>query len=156
MRRKISSSATNFYKVLFSLPISAIILINLFFGLVNLHFLQLFLSLLFGIIGFYILRWIFDWKKIEITETGVFISRTNFWDTSEIFVSFDQIQFASGQFASEGFWAGGNPEFVSIKFSILTEFGDKVWFIPKTRFFAFSAHPIIEEINQKIKSTYLN
>jgi hypothetical protein len=52
---------------------------------------------------------------------------------------------------SEIRWINVHP--VSLHLRRSSEFGDSIMFIPKTRFFGFSAHPVVAEIEQLIAAT---
>jgi hypothetical protein len=143
MRREISSSITNLYKVLFLLVPVIIIALNLYNTLIDSSSRQIFLTSGSMLFGFFIMRWALNWKKVELTDNGIFISSANFFNDKEIFVPFDQIEVAW-----QDFWLRGNPEFVSIKLSALTSFGNKIWFIPKSRFFPNVEHPVVKELNR--------
>jgi len=143
MRREISSSITNLHKVLFLLIPVAMISINLYYTLIDSSSRQIFLTSVSMLLGFFIVRWALNWKKVELTDKGIFVSTTKILNDKEIFVPFDQIEIVR-----QGFWTRGTPEFVNIKFLVTTSLGNKIWFIPKTRFFATFEHPVVGELNR--------
>lgn len=143
MRREISSSITSVYMVFLILICICLISMSLFRTLFDPNSLNIFLSSLSMLLGFFIGRWALNLKRVEIAEKGVYISSDNVFDEREIFVPFEEIEIAH-----QSFWAQKNPEIVKIKFLVTTSFGKTIWFIPKTRFFGFSKHPIVEELNR--------
>ena len=143
MRREISSSVTGFYKVSVLLLFAVIIAAGLFENLVRPETFGILFCSLSMIAGFFIVRWALNWKKVEISEKGIFVYNADFFNDTEIFVPFDQIESAG-----QSYWTRGSPELVSIRFSAPTPFGDKIWFVPKTRFFPLFAHPVVDEINR--------
>ncbi len=146
MRREISSSITSVIMVFAIITISIIILSSLYRTLLFPESLNIFLSSLSMLLGFFIGRWILNLKRVELAEKGIYISSDIFFDNREIFVPFEEIEIVH-----QSFFAQKNPEFVSIKFLVTTSFGKKIWFIPKTRFLGSSKNPIVEELNQTIK-----
>ncbi len=145
MRREISSSITSLYMVFVILIFVIIISVSLYRTLFAPDSLNIFLSSLTMLLGFFIGRWTLRWKRLEVAEKGIYISSDNFFDDREIFVSFEEIDIVH-----QSFWAKKNPEIVSIRFLVTTSFGNKIWFIPKARFSGFSKHPIVEELNRII------
>ena len=143
MGREISSSITTLYKVFTILIFAVLISISLYRTLFAPDSLNIFLSSLAMSFGFFIGRWLLNWKMVELTDKGIYISSDYFFDDREIFVPFEQIDSVHQSFLTRG-----NPELVSIKFLEMTSFGKKIWFIPKTRYFPVLKHPVVEEINR--------
>jgi hypothetical protein len=148
MRRRISSSTTVLYKIILLILIVIMIAVNLFRTLYHPDTLQIFLASLSMLLGFFIARGALNWKEVELTEKGIIIASTNFVNYKEIFVPFEQIELVHQSFLTRG-----NPEFVSIEFFESTSFGKKIWFLPKSRFFTFTNHPIVAELNQLVNKT---
>ena len=143
MRREISSPMTILYTLFLILIFVVIISISLYRTLFAPDSLNIFLSSLAMLLGFFIGRWVLGWKRVEIAEKGIYISSDNFFDDREIFVPFNQIDTVQ-----QSIWTRGNPELISVKFSVTNLFGDKIWFIPRTRSFPLQKHPIVEELNR--------
>jgi hypothetical protein len=146
MRHQISSSITAVFKVLLLLFIVIIISLNLIGSLMTPDSRQFFFTSLSMLLGFFIARWALTWKKVEIAEKGIFVTEINFGNGKEIFVPYEQIEIVKQNILGQG-----SPEFVSIKFLGSTSFGDKIWFVPKTRFFTFFNHPIVKEMNRLVQ-----
>jgi hypothetical protein len=146
MRREISSSITSIVMVFAIVIIAIIIPISLYRTLLFPESLNIFLSSLSMLTGFFTGRWILNLKRVELTEKGLYISSDIFFDNREIFVAFEEIESVH-----QSFFARKKPEIVSIKFLVNTSFGRKIWFIPKTRFLGSSTHPIVAELNAAIK-----
>lgn len=146
MRREISSSITSVVMVFAIITISIIILSSLHRTLLFPESLNIFLSSLSMLLGFFIGRWILNLKKVELTDKGIYISSDIFFDNRETFVPFAEIEIVH-----QSFFAKKNPEFVSIKFLVTTSFGRKIWFIPKTRFWGSGKHPVVEELNATVR-----
>jgi hypothetical protein len=88
----------------------------------------------------------FKIKQVALTEKGLLIFHIHFGKRKEIFVLFENIEYVS-----QKFYQRSNYETVSIKLYNLTEFGSKIIFMPKIRFFGILEHPIVSELNQVVE-----
>lgn len=147
MCREISSSTTGLNKVailfFFGFLAPFVILSGLFSA--NRFDLGSLLGFLFFVfIAFLFIRAALNWKDVNINKNGLIISQMNFGKRKEIFVPFKNIKIVR-QTLLQRF----NPETVIIEFKHSTDFGDKIKFIPKVRFFPFPffKHPIVDELN---------
>lgn len=144
MNRKISSSLTEFYKVY------GVFCIFIFFAVFGFGFfdtsdlapsiflLLLFVSLLFIAFDFWRM------KEVEMTETGLLISRRFFFSQKTIFVPYENVKFAKYKF----WWLGHNHQ-ISIKFLETTEFGEEILFFGKG-IFKSSRDKIFDDLKSAI------
>jgi hypothetical protein len=149
MRREISSNTqTAFIKLIYPL-FGGLILLFIMFGIIfdkQDRIGGIILFTVFSVLAFFIIRWAFRLKNVELDKDGIFVSHTHFAPKKEIFVPFDNIKCVS-----QSFWQClGNPETVKIEFTEENEFGKEIKFIPKIRFFPLLEHPIVDELNQII------
>ncbi len=149
MKREISSSTTgiNKFVVLFFFGFLApFVLLSQLFSAYHFDFGGFFGFLFFVFIAFLFIRAALNWKQVEIAKDGLLIYQMNFGKRKEIFVPFENIKIVRQTFLQMF-----NPETVTIEFKVSTEFGDKIKFIPKVRFFPFLDHPIVDELNTLTK-----
>lgn len=140
MKRKISSSFTEFYKVY---GICALILFILFFGR---SFSSLsFVSICMFLFIFFTLFTAFDFwrmKEVEMTGAGLIISERFFFTQKTIFVPFEKIEAVK----NTARWLGTNKK-VSIKFTGNTTFGKEIFFLSKG-FASIKQSEIVGELNR--------
>lgn len=144
MNHKISSPLTEFYKVY------GVFCIFIFFAVFGFDFfdpsdfapsiflLLLFVSLLFIAFDFWRM------KEVEMTETGLLISRRFLFSQQIIFVPYEKVKSAKRKF-----WWLGNNHLVSIKFLEKTEFGEEIKFASRGMFKP-SYDKILEDLNRAI------
>jgi hypothetical protein len=144
MEREISSSLTGFYKLL-ALFAFCIVLPMFVIGIViRVGWGGLFVILFWGPFAAIIIWWTLRISKVEIRESGLFISRNNFRRRIEVLVPFENIDYADQHF----FQRNSGAETVTIKLKEETELGRTIKFIPKYRPFSFFEHPVVREINE--------
>ena len=89
------------------------------------------------------------WSCIGLKEVSVddnFLYVSNF--LKEISIPLSEIYDVT-----ENVWLNSHP--VTIHLTSLTEFGDKIVFMPKTRFFTFfSSHPVVNELKELARSKH--
>ena len=146
MRREISSPVT----ILKKISVLAIfgIMIPVFFlsGMDVFSLKTLILAAVYVTTGVLAIRHTLDLKKVEMIETGLFISQINFGKDSEIFVPFEEIANVSPVFSLGG---GG---YLIVEFKGLTKFGTRISFKPADRSSNVYEHPIIMELNGKAQN----
>lgn len=155
MRREISSSTqTDFYQysfIIFLFVLFLILIANLASLSRNLFELASYLlaSLTISVVFIKIL---FKLKRVEIVEEkkGLIVQTTSPSSSKRILVPFENIKNVTQ------IPLLSNPEIVTIELHRYTDFGNKIRFIPKIRFFAFDEHPIVAELNQKITQHHLS
>lgn len=99
--------------------------------------------LFFILIGGVNILWIWRHKEIEVDKENIYITRNNFISSKTI-----SLPLTTLREASQGFFQRGGMESVTLEFIEPTEFGTKIVFIPKWRFYEFTQHPIVDELNQ--------
>lgn len=89
---------------------------------------------------------IFQLKKVEMNDSGLFISQVKFGKRDEIFVLFEEIEKIKGSLL-----VMNNLENIVVEFKNPTKFGKKIPFIAKTTMLGFFGHPIIDEMKREIE-----
>lgn len=143
MERKISSSLTEFNKVLSAITFAAFLLIYSYI-LFNYFSLPIaaFSIILCAIYGL-LVREIWQLKDVEVTESGLIISKRLLFNRKFIFVPFENIESVKNKFL-----LFENTNQVKIKFIKETEFGKEISFTSKDYAF-FSENKIVKELRQK-------
>lgn len=149
MVRAISSSGTIFYKFLFGpvwiLMIAGITLLAFFPQIWSTEELATplprTLLLLALVVSLALYLWLFaPLKRVELMSGALRISNY----TTTIEVPLKDVSLVSGSVLL-------NPELIWIRFKDPTEFGDKIVFMGRYRFFGgYSIHPIVKELEQEI------
>jgi hypothetical protein len=113
-------------------------------------FLGIICSLIFApILYLSLLRFILTSKYIEIDDKNLHINPSNFSSSELIVIPLKEVY----QAEQVSFFA--NPQRIAIHFMSSTQLGDKIYFIGKYRAFAFSLHPVVDEINEAVKQAKL-
>ena len=142
MKRTISSSQTILMKIIFPMiwiPLFGMGALTVLFSPSNdLTFPKLYFLFLW-IVGSAFIYWLcIRLKKVSVD--GGFLYVSNY--VKEITVPLTEIYDVT-----ENVWINIHPVTIHLKFP--SEFGDKIRFMPKTRFFAwFSSHPIVSELQE--------
>ena len=147
MCREISSSSTGLNKVailFFFGFLAPFVTLSGLFSANRFNAGSLFVFMFIVFIAFLFIRSALSWKHVSINKNGLIISQMNFGKRKEIFVPFKNIKIVR-QTLLQRF----NPETVIIEFKHSTDFGHKIKFIPKIRFFPFPffEHPIVKKLN---------
>lgn len=143
MERKISSSLTEFNKVLSAVTFAAFVLIYSYI-LLNYFSLPIALfALILGALYAFVVYEAWRMKDVEITEAGLIVSRRMLFSQKHIFVPFEKIASIKNKFL----WFE-NTNQVVVKFTDETEFGDEISFTSKDYKF-FSESQIVRELRRK-------
>ena len=156
MKREISSAATPFYKAVFLFGFG-LVGTSLIFSKINdfkysneILAFQIITTILqiaaIALFGYLVIPLVLSWKRVEIDDLGLIITEANFFVTkTSTFVPFDNIKFAH-----QTYFLRGNPGTVTVEFYEPTFFGKKIRFVAKYRWTNYSAHPIVDEINNLV------
>ncbi len=142
IKRTISSSQTVLMKIIFPMvwiPLFGIGALMVFFSPSSDPQFPKFYFLFMWIAGsVFIYRLCVRLKKVSLDNRFLYISNY----IREIAVPLTEIYDVT-----ENVWINIHP--VTIHLKVSSEFGDKIRFMPKTRFFAwFSSHPIVNELKE--------
>ena len=145
MKRTISSSQTILMKIIFPMlwiPLFGIGALTALFSPSNDPAFPKLYFLFLWIVGSAFIYWLCArLKKVSVDDRFLYVSNY----IKEIAVPLTEIYDVT-----ENVWINIHPVTIHLKFP--SEFGDKIRFMPKTRFFAwFSSHPIVNELKELAK-----